>query len=128
VPVEPPTNSPATQQEQVRNATTQLASNILAPQASTKPEEISLSQTLTVTQSSSSDTADAGDASSSDSGNSSPAEPHWRVAIAGGDASSSGSGNGTVVNTMMTIGGGNGPSLQIVNGGIKLPDNIVNAN
>ena len=81
-----------------------------------------------MTQSSSSDTAAAGDASSSGTGDSSQVEPRWRVAIAGGDASSSGSGNGTVVNTMMTVGGGMGPSLQIVNGGMKLPDNMVNMN
>jgi hypothetical protein len=119
----PPTITPAapapipdTQLRPVKSAPAQLQTSILAPQASTKPEEISLSPTLTVTRSSGAAAVAAGDAS--------PGEPRWRVAIAGGDASSSGSGNGTVVNTMMSIGGGMGPSLQILNGGTKLPDNL----
>jgi len=122
------TVKPVTPPEPVQNAIAQLESNILAPRASTKPEELSLSPTITVTQSSSPDTDAGGDASSSGSGNSSPDGPRWRVAIDGGDASSSGSDNGTVVNTTMNIGGGTGPSLQVVNGGIKLPDNIVDMN
>ena len=118
-----PTLQPNTPLKPVDSAPAQMQSSIIAPQASTKPAEISLSPTLTVTQSSGPDTGAAGDASSSDSGNVSTAEPRWHVAIAGGDATSSGSGNGTVVNTMMTIGGGMGPSLRITNGGVKLPDN-----
>jgi hypothetical protein len=35
--------------------------------------------------------------------------------------------NGAVANAMTTI-GGTGPALHIVNGGMKLPNNIVNVN
>jgi filamentous hemagglutinin family protein len=107
----------------VENTPAQLQSSIISPQVSIRPAQISLSPNLTVIQSSSSDifaglppTSSGSDDSSTDD------EPHWHVSIAGGDASSSGSGNGTVVNTMMNIGGEMGPSLQIVDDGMKLPD------
>jgi filamentous hemagglutinin family protein len=94
-------------------APAQMQSIILSPQAGTKPSQISLSPTLSVTEGSGSE-AELDVPTSA-------AEARWHVAIAGGDASSSGSGNGTVVNTMMTVGGGRGPSLRIQGGGMKLP-------
>lgn len=97
------TLKPGTAPEPVRNATTQLESHVLPPGASTQAEALSLSPAITVTQRSSADT------------------------VAGGDASSSGSGNGAVVNTTISI-GRMGPALQIVNGGMRLPGNMVNVN
>jgi hypothetical protein len=94
-------------------APAQMQSNILSPQAGTKPSQISLSPTLSVTEGAASE-AELDVPTSA-------AEARWHVAIAGGDASSSGSGNGTVVNTMMTVGGGRGPSLRIQDGGMKFP-------
>jgi hypothetical protein len=44
-----------------------------------------------------------------------------------GDSTSSGSSKGSLANATMTI-GSSGPALQIVNGGVRLPDNIVNVN
>jgi hypothetical protein len=48
-------------------------------------------------------------------------------ATTAGDAATPASGNGAVVNVTMAI-GGTGPALQIVNGGVRLPGNMVNVN
>lgn len=92
------------------NAATQPGFNIFSPRASTQPEELVLAPTVTVTRSSGSEAVVALDAFSSSSGS--------------GNATlvNTMSGNTAVVNTMMNIGAGRGPSLQIVNGGIKLSD------
>ncbi len=86
------------------NATTQLAVNVLSPQTGTRPDALGLSPTIAVTQSSSADLAAKGDAPSSSS-----------------------SGTAAVVNVAMTI-GSKGPALQIMNGSMKLPGNMVNVN
>jgi len=86
------------------NATTQLAVNVVSPQAGTRPDALGLSPTIAVTQSSSADLAAKGDAPSSFS-----------------------SGTAAVVNVAMTM-GSMGPALQIMNGGMKLPGNRVNVN
>jgi hypothetical protein len=80
----------------------------LFSQTNTQLAMLNLSPTITVTQGSSADTAVGDNASVSNT--SSPA-----------------SEKGAVVNTTMMI-GATGPALQIMNGGIKLPDNMVSVN
>lgn len=97
------TLKPGTAPEPVRNATAQMQSNVLSFQTGAQPQTLSLSPTITVTQSSSADS------------------------IARSDSSASGSGNNAMVNATMNI-GGSGPTLHIVNGGMRLPDTIVSTN
>ena len=102
--VDPPANPPAPQQDPVISVLTQLASNVFSPRAETRPDALHLLPTITVIQSSS------------------PAP------VAADSTSAPERSSNTVVNTMMTIGGGMGPSLQIVSGGMTLPTNMVNVN
>ena len=97
------TLAPATPPTPVLNATTQLASISVSPQASAQPTVLSMSPAIMVTQSNSVETAGSSTGSSSKPDN---------VASA---------------NTSMTI-GSTGPALQIVNGGMRLPVAMVNVN
>ena len=92
------TPAPATPPS-VLNVTTQLQSSVVPLAVGIQAQGLSLSPTITVTQSS---------------------------GISAGADASSRSRAGEVVNTTMSI-GGSGSSLQIINGGMKLPDATVNA-
>ncbi|WP_079204595.1 YDG domain-containing protein [Pseudomonas sp. CC6-YY-74] len=94
------TLTPGVATNPVVNVTTQLASSVLSPQASSQPQALNLSSSIRVSQSANADSGAAGVSSAADANNS------------------------AVLNTQMTIGSA-GPSLQIVNGGVKLPDNMV---
>ncbi|HEY5581996.1 MAG TPA: YDG domain-containing protein, partial [Rhodoferax sp.] len=104
VPVDPPAPPASPQQEPVISVPTQLASTVFSPRAETRPDALHLLPTITVFQSST-------------------PEPVAEDSTSAPERSSN-----TVVNTMMTIGGGMGPSLQIVSGGMTLPTNMVNVN
>ena len=86
--------------EVVRNVTNQLVSTVLAPTMGVQPGALSLSPSITVVKNSG--------------------------LVAAGETSSSKADNGPVVNVAMNI-GTMGPTLQIINGGVKLPGNMVNA-
>jgi len=93
---------PGTPPAAVLNATTQLALNVLSPQVGNRPDMLSLSPTITVTQGSS---REKGDNTNADANSSTPPS----------------------VNVAMNI-GSNGPALQIISGGMRLPTNLVNVN
>ncbi|WP_211467872.1 YDG domain-containing protein [Collimonas silvisoli] len=103
-PVVPVTNHPdtslATALAPVLNAMAQLESGVLSYQTGAASEAFNPSSTIVVTQLASGDT---------------------------GAASTSATDIGAVANAMTTI-GSTGPALHIVNGGMKLPNNIVNVN
>ena len=91
-------------QDPVGNVTTELASTVFTPSAETRPDALHLLPTITVFQSSNANS------------------------VAANDTTSSAGRSGTVVNTLITIGNGMGPSLQIVTGGMRLPTGMVNVN
>jgi filamentous hemagglutinin family protein len=93
-------NSPVLPSAPVLNAMAQLESGVLSYQTGAASDAFNPSTTIVVTQLSSSAT---------------------------GTASTPVMDNGAVANAMTTI-GGTGPALHIVNGGMKLPNNIVNVN
>jgi filamentous hemagglutinin family protein len=94
----------------VLNVTTQLQTNILMPQAGAQADTVNLSSTITVTDGG--NTGGQGGSSSASSSTSS-------------SSSSSSSDNGTAPNIAMNI-GSNGPALQIMSGGVRLPNNMLN--
>jgi len=96
-----PTPVVSTPPAPVLNATTQLALNVLSPQVGNRPDMLSLSPTITVTQRAS---LDKGDANTDANSSTTPS-----------------------VNVAMNI-GSNGPALQIISGGMRLPANLVNVN
>ena len=96
---------PGTPPALVLNATTQLALNVVSPQVGNRPDMLSLSPTLTVTQGSSLDKGDTHTSTGADT--------H--------------SGAAAAMNVAMNF-GTNGPTLQIISGGMRLPTNLVNVN
>ena len=115
------------QQEPAASVTTQLATTVFSPKAETRPDALHLLPTITVTQSGSPNTAPpvADAAAFVDSLPPTAAGTNSSSTGASTDSSSPPPSSNTVVNTMMTIGGGMGPALQIITGGIRLPTNIV---
>jgi hypothetical protein len=91
--------TPGTATSPVVNVTTQLAATVFSPQSS-RPEALSLSPSISVSRSANADSGAADDSSAADAN------------------------NGAALNTQMTI-SSTGPSLQIINGGVRLPDNTV---
>ena len=114
------------QQQPVESVTTQLATTVFSPKAETRPDALHLLPTITVTQSGSPNTAPpvADAAAFVDSLPPAATGPNSSSTASSTDSSSPPPSSNTVVNTMMTIGGGMGPALQIITGGIRLPANV----
>jgi filamentous hemagglutinin family protein len=93
--------APGIAAEQVSSAITQIQASTLAPQASSQTEMADLSSSITVIPGTSSAAATSGEAA--------------------------GAGNGVTPDTRMAI-GQSGSTLQIVNGGVNLPDQMVAIN
>ncbi|WP_212784863.1 YDG domain-containing protein [Ferrigenium kumadai] len=93
---------PAAPPQPAQNAIAQVQASVLPPQASIQPQALSLSPSITVEQSS------------------------GAVSVSK-DETTSGAGSSALVNTTLNI-GGMGATLHIVNGGMKLPENMVHVN